>query len=154
MSRFRIKDGVPESKPSSAVRWSLLARDKSLTDLVRFLCSSFHESKLRLPRFRCKSSGFTVCGAAIIRSRIIGSRVLLTSLRGSILRSILVCDGIGKAARRLRRYTDISKGQTTLSFLMGSNRVRSTLLNIVGAHLSLQLCPNGERAAGQSTSRT
>ena len=33
----------------------------------------------------------------------IGSRVLLASLRGSIVRSILVCDGIGNAANSHRK---------------------------------------------------
>jgi hypothetical protein len=39
------------------------------------------------------------------------------------------------------------RGLIPMSVLMSSNRIRSTFWDIVGAHLSLQLCPNGSEPA-------
>jgi hypothetical protein len=44
-------------------------------------------------------------------------------------------------------YTDISNGFNTLTFLSSANRKTLILWDVVGAHLSLQLCPNGSEAA-------
>ena len=44
-------------------------------------------------------------------------------------------------------YTDISNGFNTLTFLSSANRKTSILWYVAGAHLSLQLCPNGSEAA-------
>jgi hypothetical protein len=44
-------------------------------------------------------------------------------------------------------YIDISNGFNTLTFLSSANRKTSILWDVVGAHLSLQLCPNGSEAA-------
>jgi hypothetical protein len=44
-------------------------------------------------------------------------------------------------------YTNISNGFNTLIFLSSANRKTSILWDVVGAHLSLQLCPNGSEAA-------
>jgi len=44
-------------------------------------------------------------------------------------------------------YTDISNGFNILTFLSSANRKTSILWDVVGAHLSLQLCPNGSEAA-------
>src|SRR5579859_720021 len=41
----------------------------------------------------------------------------------------------------------ISNGFNTLTFLSSANRKTSILWDVVGAHLSLQLCPNGSEAA-------